>query len=411
MKKTLLALAALSLVVPVVAATNLWNVAALKETPRTFPVEIACSNEYGRVEGVEPIWIEGEPCEGRPTRIFAWWGLPKGASAEHPVPGMVLVHGGGGTAFAKWVKLWNDRGYAAIAMDTCGRIPQGEGDGKPHPDHPWSGPNGGGACLRQIDAPLTDQWPYHAVAAVMRSHSFLRSRSEVVSSSIGLTGISWGGYLTSLVMTQDDRFAFAAPVYGCGWYDLGPVWGAGLAPDRFKRWLDQWDPKHYLSGVRCPVLWCSGTNDKFYPMNALDLSSSTVARHRPLALSIKLRMLHGHPPYGDPKEITAFADSFLRGTPPLVAFTSAEMKGNQLVVSYETYGRRVVRAELLMTKETNPLLEARLWTAREIEGWDETPGAFSVPIPEGAVMYYVNLITDDGLVSSSRIFPSCAIDD
>ena len=30
------------------------------------------------------------------------------------VPGMVLVHGGGGTAFASWVKRWNDRGYAAM---------------------------------------------------------------------------------------------------------------------------------------------------------------------------------------------------------------------------------------------------------------------------------------------------------
>ena len=33
----------------------------------------------------------------------------------------VLVHGGGGTAFDAWVRLWNDRGYAAIAMDLAGR--------------------------------------------------------------------------------------------------------------------------------------------------------------------------------------------------------------------------------------------------------------------------------------------------
>jgi hypothetical protein len=34
------------------------------------------------------------------------------------VPGIVLLHGGGGTAFESWVKLWVDRGYAAIAIDT-----------------------------------------------------------------------------------------------------------------------------------------------------------------------------------------------------------------------------------------------------------------------------------------------------
>jgi hypothetical protein len=32
---------------------------------------------------------------------------------------------------------------------------------------------------------------------------------------------------------------------------------------------------------------------------------------------MKLRMPNGHPPAGDPKEITAFADSILRGGAPL----------------------------------------------------------------------------------------------
>ena len=113
----------------------LWDAKALDRTPQTFPVTLPCSNSCGRVAGVEPIFVEGEPWHGKPTRVFAWWGLPKGASAAQKVPAMVLVHGGGGTAFATWVKTWNDRGYAAIAMDTCGAIPQGERDGRAHPRH------------------------------------------------------------------------------------------------------------------------------------------------------------------------------------------------------------------------------------------------------------------------------------
>ena len=107
-----------------------WDVTALNETPRTFEVNVTGTNVVGRIKGVEPIFIEGEPLKGRPTRIFAWWGLPEGASADKKVPAMVLVHGGGGTAFASWVKTWNDRGYAAIAMDNCGGIPQGVWDGQ-----------------------------------------------------------------------------------------------------------------------------------------------------------------------------------------------------------------------------------------------------------------------------------------
>ena len=31
------------------------------------------------------------------------------------------------TAFDEWVRLWVGRGYVAIAMDTCGKVPVGKG--------------------------------------------------------------------------------------------------------------------------------------------------------------------------------------------------------------------------------------------------------------------------------------------
>lgn len=64
------------------------------------------------------------------------------------VPGMVLVHGGGGTAFEDWVQLWVQRGYAAIAMDTCGQVPVGSNAHWVHDDQ--GGPPGWGG-MDQID--------------------------------------------------------------------------------------------------------------------------------------------------------------------------------------------------------------------------------------------------------------------
>ena len=83
------------------------------------------------------------------TRVFAYYGLPKVAPGTK-VPGMVLVHGGGGTAFDAWVRLWNSRGYAAIAMDTCGCVPIGS-YGK-WQRHAAGGPPGWGG-FDQIDEP------------------------------------------------------------------------------------------------------------------------------------------------------------------------------------------------------------------------------------------------------------------
>lgn len=386
----------------------LWDMAALDKTPRTFPVTEDCANAKGKVEGVEPIFIEGEPWRGRKTRIFAWWGLPKDATIESKVPAMVLVHGGGGTAFASWVKTWNDRGYAAIAMDTCGSIPKGERDGMKHPRHEWSGPSGWGSSVAQIVDPIKDQWTYHAVAAVMRCHSYLRSLPMVDRDRIGLTGISWGGYLSSIVGSVDNRFRFAAPVYGCGYYDRNVQWQhMNNDKEKLRAWFALWDPKNFYDspegGASIPYLWCCGTNDRWYPLDAVRMSCNLLDSKVPLNLSLKYKMPHGHPPAGDPKEIAAYADSFLKSGLPLVKVSHAWVDGDVLHMEFVPNGRRVVKAEVLYTCATNAVLMEREWKVDAVTDIDVT-GRMSASVPPEAVMFFANVITDDGLVASSRIF-------
>jgi len=381
-----------------------WDVAALSSAPRCWPVEEPCSNWYGTVAGVSPIWIEGEAYQGHSTRVFAWWGLPAGASAAKKVPAMVLVHGGGGTAFAHWVKLWNDRGYAAIAMDTCGKIPKGERDGKPHPTHAWSGPAGWEASVAQMKGPAGDRWTYHAVAAILRCHSFLAARPEVDAARTGITGISWGGYLTSIAMGVDHRFKFAAPVYGCGFYWLNPkTWRFALSrPELGQAWFDCCDAANFIGGVTCPVLWCDGNVDRFYTPEMLRRSCALVKS--PLALALRNRMPHGHPPAGDPKEIAVYADYYLKGgpQPPVV---SATRTGSALSVSYDGHGRAVVTAELLYTADrTTEEPWKRAWQVLPVAVPDEKAGKLAVEVPSDAWLGFVNVTTADGLVVSTMIF-------
>ena len=69
-----------------------WDLEALRRAP---PQVAAVGFE---AEGLRGIYYDGPPWKGKPTRVFAWLGLPKAAPAK--APGMVLIHGGGGTAFA-----------------------------------------------------------------------------------------------------------------------------------------------------------------------------------------------------------------------------------------------------------------------------------------------------------------------
>ena len=156
-----------------------WDMAALSEA-------LAVWGDPNRSVGdVQAIFYEGLAWKGKPTRVFAYYGLPEIAAREK-VPAMVLVHGGGGSAFIPWVKLWVERGYAAISMDTCGCI--SSGGYRNHPRHEQGGPPGWGG-FDQIDQPVEDQWTYHAVADVTLGHSLIRSFMQVDAERTGVTGI------------------------------------------------------------------------------------------------------------------------------------------------------------------------------------------------------------------------------
>ena len=123
-----------------------WDRTALYKTPQVFDAPEFATND------VKAIFYEGEPYQGRPTRVFGYYALPKGEPGKK-VPGIVLVHGGGGSAFVRWVKLWNSRGYAAISMDTCGAV-SGNAYGqeqKGHVRHAWAGPEGWGGFDKGAD--------------------------------------------------------------------------------------------------------------------------------------------------------------------------------------------------------------------------------------------------------------------
>ena len=229
---------------------------AVYAMPEVFPAALF---DY---PGVKQLFYSGPVWRGRPTRVFACCGVPEGASPENPVPGVVLIHGGGATALADWVALWNRRGYAAISMDTCGCVPGWSVNpycNRSWPRHEFSGPSGWSESMHEADLPPEEQWPYHAVRAAAAAHTLLRSMPGVDPERTGVTGISWGGVLTCLAAGTDDRYGFAIPVYGCGFFNT-PESGLGydnprLTPELRRRWFELWDPAHRLGNIACPTLF------------------------------------------------------------------------------------------------------------------------------------------------------------
>jgi len=356
--------------------------------------------------GMEGVWFDSIPFKGKPTRVFAWIGFPESASPERPVPGIVLVHGGGGTAFARWVRWWNQRGYAAIAMDTCGAIPLPETGilgSDDWPRHSHSGPPGCGS-FGQADWSPEDQWCYHAPAAVIGAHTLLGSFPEVDAGRIGLTGISWGGYLTCLVAGLDPRFRAAAPVYGCGyvsdestWTETGMFTQLTSAQNEF--WRNNFDPARVLDRVSLPLLWLNGTNDFAYWPSSWQRSIQTTKG--PNQLCLKLRWPHGHIPEAEEaRELEAFFGFHLNGGRPMLSVSAARLEGHSILMEYgdecAVYGATVVVT-----------VERGRWPGRE---WYVLPAEIhadtrqvSARLPKETTAAYLNLVSEDWLTTTSNL--------
>ena len=383
---------------PAEPAGPMWDLARLSQPPPTWPAEGFAAGSGSAAESEERLWavfFEGPAYQGRPTRVFAWIGLPKMAAGAR-VPGMVLIHGGGGTAFESWVRRWTSQGYAAIAMDTCGCVPKGSYGRWER--HEWGGPPGWGGW-NQIDQPREDQWTYHAVADAILAHSLLLALPEVDANRTGLTGISWGGYLTCIVAGVDPRFKLAVPVYGCGFTNEHTFAASvnSLGPERSARWMRWWDPSVYLPQAAMPMCWVTGSNDFAYTFNALQKSYRLPQGAR--TLCIRLRMPHGHGPAGEgPQEIFAFADSILRDARPLPRRTGQGRDGDQVWATFDAAGR-IAKAELNVTRDSGKWPD-RKWEALPAEV--DATGRITARVPAGTTVYYLNLFDDRDCVVSTE---------
>ena len=363
--------------------TGPWNLDALKQAPKA---------KWDSTTGVvRKVYYEGEPLGGKPTRVFAYYARPK--SGDGPFPAMVLVHGGGGTAFAEWALLWAERGYVALAMDLAGHGPDRSSlsDGGPEQED-------NGKFRDFADGNANQMWTYHAVAAVIRGVSLLAAQPEVDPRRIGITGISWGGYLTCIVAGLDDRLKVAVPVYGCGFLQDNSAWVSRLSkmsPAQRDRWVANFDPSRYLPGVRCPILFVNGTNDFAYPLDSYKKSYGRVPG--PIDLCVTVRMPHGHSQGWAPKEIGMFVDHVLTQGEPLARFAApkvADGKASAVVAAKVP----ITEAKLNYTSDTGP------WQKRDWKTSEATidVATVSASLPEARPLVFFFTVTDQrGAVTSS----------
>jgi dienelactone hydrolase len=398
--------------------------AAEAETPQPWDLPaLQTAPKFRWLDAKSPIRslvYQGQKFQGRDTEVFAFYATPGTISGDPTkdknLPAVVLLHGGGGTAFDEWVWLWARRGYAAISMDMSGRRPPepkfdaqtgelivGSQDRKLRKRLSLGGPEADHvAKFTNVGGDLTDDWQYHAVAAAMRAHSLVRSFPEVDKNRTGVTGISWGGYLTCLVASIDDRFKAAVPVYGCGFlYDGESVQRPlieQLEDAKQRLWIEQYEPSVWLPHCKVPTLFVNGTNDPHYPLVSYARSYQLVKG--PRQLRIEAGMHHSHNHGWAPEEIGLFMDQHLKEGDPLPWLSAPRVVDGKASVVCESK-RPLKAARLHYTRDTGPLIDRQ---------WQHMPATIDqqtihAAIPPGATIWLFGVTDDrDAMVSTEVVF-------
>jgi len=370
-------------------STTPWDIDQLSQSPK-----FEWLNQQGKVHSLK---YAGETYRGKPTSVFAYYASPATlgeATDGAQVPGIVLVHGGGGTAFSEWAELWARRGYAAIAMDLAGR----EVDRKRLTD---GGPDQSSAeKFDSIEGPIHDQWSYHAVANVIRAHSLLLSMKEVDNGRTALTGISWGGYLTCIVSGLDQRFQVTMPVYGCGFLRDNSVWVPEefdkMKPDQVEKWHTLWDPSQYIGSATMPIMFLNGTNDAAYPIDSHAKTCALVRGEK--NYSIQLRMRHGH--IFDFPEFFPFIDQYINDTTRMPVIAKPEVKLGQLLATVTT-ATKLISAQLHYTTGPHRDNKNRDWVTKSLAL--EGNNIHGEAAPANATAWYIDVTDERKVLVSSEV--------
>ena len=342
-----------------------WNFDELSKVPPCRPcLEKACA-----YLDLEPLLIKGKGPKGSDAEFFAYFAKPKGPAPEGGFPGVLLTHGGGGTAFPYNVDQWRKAGFAVLATDWYNQMPA-------------PGLTNGLPCegrTPRLDLPGGQRNDIHAnVANLVLAHSYLLSRPEVNPKKTVYVGLSWGSWYGSTVTAVDSRFQGVVNIY-CGDVRTAKDTSLYLVNGRF------------LHVAKCPTWWVVGTNDENASPATSQAGFEECARHYGHAIVPLLPHSHIGFEFGS---VMRMAKHFANGEPTLPILGPTKVEGRKVSAKLQKSGKSTGRAVLHYTMDRVVVKKAceRKWMETSATFKD---GVVSAEVPPDAFQAYLSLYEED----------------
>jgi len=195
--------------------------------------------------------------------IYAILARPADAAGKK-LPGMLVCHGGGGQAFEEGATVWAKLGYVAIMPDLPG---YGASDKMQSISRVTKMQFGADQVIPLKPTPYVCVL-FDAVVSGLRAFNLLGAQPDVDPQKLCMTGISWGGYMVTMLSgLLDERVKATFNLYGSGFYQLDAIGSDALKKmDEADRtaWLKCFDAGTRLNRCRAAYLMYIGTNDIFF---------------------------------------------------------------------------------------------------------------------------------------------------
>lgn len=213
------------------------------------------------------------------SEVFALIARPK---IPGRYPGLLVLHGGAGSAEQAKATAWAARGYIVVAPDLPGisdpkKVPNSKG--------PWKEYKFEDNFIAARPS-LTSGTFFDGVLAALQSFYLLRAQPDVIDNRLGIVGVSLGGYSTTMVCgLAGSKVRAAFSVYGSGYYDLGSYWLgvlAKLTPDERNAWLKYMDAGRRAKDITAHYFLAAAANDTYFwpPAVAATLAEIPAAKNQ-----------------------------------------------------------------------------------------------------------------------------------
>lgn len=339
--------------------TRYWNLGELSKVPA-----------YRELKGTESDWpglkalmVSGKGPKDSAAEFFCYYGVPSTPRPAGGFPAVVLVHGGGGTAYPNYVEDWTKLGFAVIAPDWNNTRPAPALTNVPPTE----------VSVPRLPLPGGKRSDHVAnVANMVLAHSLVRSFPEVNPDRTVFVGLSWGSWFGVCVASVDSRFKGCVEIY-CGDKKLRAVPAS-------RDWLVN---GRFLHAAKIPMYWSVSTNDGNVTPESSQEGFDACANFA--GCTIVNRLPHSHCGFNF-QSVRRMAAYFVGMGPRMPRLVDATVADGVARARIADPGTGIVRAKLGYTLSDAPNCMNRLWKYAPAEIKD---GVVTAKIPDGTKMCYL----------------------